>query len=415
MWRSSILGLALVCVVIFSGKSQTVVSPYSNNGLGELVFQGMPNHIGMGEIGIGTPSYWQINSVNPAFLVNNTLTTFEVGFQADIRSFNGSNTSGSDATGGLRFLNISFPIMPAKWTSNVALLPYSTVNYDFFNNQEIVGAGVNAQNNFSGEGGITRLDWANGIRLRNNLAVGVKTSYLFGSIRNSTETFVEGDETPFSIVYSDEVSYQDFTFLFGAYYRHNLAEDKAINLGVIYGPSTTLSGTRDEIFTRRANAQLIQSQDIDVDQVADFELPETLGFGISYQHLNKLLVGADLEINSGGEFSTNTTVFRQRLKLGLGTEFTPDFRNVRSYWRRINYRAGITYQQSPYIVNGSEINDFAISVGGSLPISGVSTFDSAFKLGWRGTNENNLIRESYFQIVIGATINERWFIKRRYD
>jgi hypothetical protein len=41
--------------------------------------------------------------------------------------------------------------------------------------------------------------------------------------------------------------------------------------------------------------------------------------------------------------------------------------------------------------------------------------DIGFKYGVRGTLDNELIRENYFQIVLGATINDRWFIKRRYD
>lgn len=415
MWRFRFICLVLALGLFLVGQAQTIVSPYSNNGLGELVSQGMPNHIGMGGIGIGTPTYWQINSINPALLVNNALTTFNVGFQGDLRNFRSTNTTGSDGTAGLRLLNISFPIIPAKWTSNVALLPYSTVNYDFFNDQPIDGTDVTSRNRFTGEGGLTRLDWSNGIRLRNNLAIGIKASYLFGSIRNSSETIVEGDVSPFSVVYSNDVSYNDFIVQFGGYYRHNLTEKKALNFGVIYTPTATLEGVRDEMFIRRADALPIQTSDIELGQQADFDLPQALGFGISYQDINKFLVGVDVELNTGGEFSENTTLFRRRLRISAGGELIPDYTNVRSYFSRASYRLGFTYEQVPYIVNDRELEDFSLSVGTSLPINTVSTVDMAFRYGFRGTTQNNLVQENYVQVVLGVTINERWFIKRRYD
>ncbi len=414
MWRSRLVTVALCSGIIFSVNSQTIVSPYSSNGLGELVFSGMPNHIAMGEIGIGTPSFWQINSVNPATLVYNALTTFEVGFQADMRNFRGSNTNASDGTAGLRFLNISFPVRPLRWTTNVALLPYSTVNYNFFNTQQIANTDLIATSEFSGEGGLTRLDWAHGFRVAKRLSLGVKASYIFGSIRNFAETIVEDDETNFSIVYHDDVSHSDFSFQFGAHYNHNLTENKVLNFGLIYSPSSTLSGSRDEFFERRASVRPLQAQEIDFNQDADFELPQTIGFGVSYQEVNKLILGVDLEINNGGEFGSDARFFRRRIKLSAGGEITPDYNNVRSYWGRIKYRAGVKFEQVPYLIDTQEINDFSASLGTSLPI-GVSTIDTAFRVGWRGDTANNLIRENYFQIVLGATINERWFIKRRYE
>jgi hypothetical protein len=66
-------------------------------------------------------------------------------------------------------------------------------------------------------------------------------------------------------------------------------------------------------------------------------------------------------------------------------------------------------------VNDTEINDFGINFGASFPTGGYSSMDASFKIGSRGTTDNNLIRENYMQFVIGATINDRWFIKRRYD
>ena len=74
-----------------------------------------------------------------------------------------------------------------------------------------------------------------------------------------------------------------------------------------------------------------------------------------------------------------------------------------------------TTLETPYVVNDITINDFGINFGASLPVSGFSSIDLAAKFGRLGTTDNGLIKESYYQIVIGATINDRWFIKRKYD
>ena len=106
---------------------------------------------------------------------------------------------------------------------------------------------------------------------------------------------------------------------------------------------------------------------------------------------------------------------RNTLTLGTGLEFIPDYSSVNSYLKRTSYRLGLNMRQLPYLENNTEINDFGINFGASFPVSGYSSLDAAFKYGFRGTTDNNLVQERYFQVVIGATINDRWFIKRRYD
>ncbi len=404
----------LLFTLSFAATAQTVVSPYSSNGLGELSFSGMPHNLAMGETGIATPTFWHINNVNPALAAFNTLTSFQVGFQGDIRGFTTLDASDSDGTAGLRYLNISFPIISGKWSSAVALLPYSTVNYDFFSRQTITGTDLESINAFAGEGGLSRLDWTNGVAITKDLSIGIKSSFVFGSVRNRLQSLVEGDDSPFIIIYNNEIAYADFAFQLGGFYRLKVNEKRAFNFGITYDLSTSLDGTRDEVFTRETGGTPIQRQEINLDQDETFQLPTVLGFGISYQVLNKMTLTADITRGSGGEYSSNPN-FRDDLKIGVGAEFVPDFTNVRSYWNRVFYRAGFTYKEIPYIVNDTDLNDIGLSFGATFPINAVSTIDSAFKFGWRGTTDNDLVQENYFQIVLGATINDRWFIKRRYD
>ncbi|MFT6939261.1 MAG: hypothetical protein ACJASN_000744, partial [Cyclobacteriaceae bacterium] len=90
-------------------------------------------------------------------------------------------------------------------------------------------------------------------------------------------------------------------------------------------------------------------------------------------------------------------------------------KDVNSYLKRVDYRFGFGVSQLPYLASGTEINEIGINFGASFPTKSFSSLDMGFKLGTRGTITNNLIRENFAQVVFGLTINDRWFIKRRYD
>ena len=127
------------------------------------------------------------------------------------------------------------------------------------------------------------------------------------------------------------------------------------------------------------------------------------------------MVGVDMESQMWEQSSGPQGTFGNFSKVVIGGYWIPDYDNVNSYLKRATYRFGFNYSQIPYIVNGQTINDFGINFGASLPVSGFSSIDLALKLGQLGTSSNGLIKESYYKVVIGATINDRWFIKRRYD
>ena len=410
-----IVAVITLTLMVGVGFGQTTVSPYSSSGLGELAYPGMPHNIAMGEVGIATPSYWSINTVNPALLANNQLTTFQVGFQGDYRNFSTSNTSQSNGTGGLRFLSLALPVKPRRWASSVGLTPYSTVNYNFFETVPVPDTDFTSRQAFEGEGGLTRLDWANGIRLSGKFLVGFKASYVFGSIRKSSRSIVAGDDSPFSIRYNVQESYRDFIFQMGAFYKIALTDTKGFNVGATYSPSITLNGTRDENFTRVSAGTPIATNEINEDLPAQFDLPHEIGLGVAYEDLNHLTIGLDVTLTQGGEYAADPENFRETLRISAGMEFIPDYSSVRSYFQRISYRAGVSFVQLPYIAQGQDINDFGVSFGSAFPISGLSTIDTAFKFGWRGSTQEGLIRENYVQFVFGITINDRWFIKRRYD
>jgi len=139
------------------------------------------------------------------------------------------------------------------------------------------------------------------------------------------------------------------------------------------------------------------------------------GIGFSYQKLNNFTIGIDFESQGWSDVAIQGDSFGNFSKIAVGIDWIPDYDDVNSYFQRARYSFGVNRTRLPYIVNTQSLTDFGINFGASLPVSGFSSLDLAFKVGRLGESGNGLVRENYFKIVIGATINDRWFIKRRYD
>ena len=115
------------------------------------------------------------------------------------------------------------------------------------------------------------------------------------------------------------------------------------------------------------------------------------------------------------DFTGNSEGFRDTYSAALGVEWIPDVNSIDSYFERISYRIGFSYKQSPYLANNTNVNDFGINFGWSFPVSRGSSFDIGLRLGQRGTLSDNPLRERYLKALIGVTINDRWFVRRRFD
>lgn len=399
----------VILLVNLAAQSQSVSSVYSNYGIGLLNYQGLPHNMGMGEVGIGTPGIWNMNYQNPAFLPLNSVTMFQVGIEMDRRNIVSDAVDGKKVTGGLRYLNLSMPIINGRWTTALGITPYSTVNNKTFS-VGTIDTDINTQTTYEGSGGITSFNWSNGFRFGKSIYAGVRSSFLFGSIEDLESSTISDESGSYKVDFTDRSTYSGYKMDISLGYRKNLGTSKVLNFGLLYELGNSLKGIHDQLMKTEA----IEEQVILENERLEFNLPSSLGFGSSYQFSNKWTVGADVQwtnwANAGGESDD----FQNTLKIGVGAELVPDFFSVNNYFERMAYRLGVNFGELPYIVNGNQIKEVGINFGGSLPI-GVSNLDWAFKYGRLGTLNNDLVRETYFRIVIGATINDRWFIKRRYD
>lgn len=400
------LFLVLVSVV---ATGQSVSSVYSNRGVGLINYQGLPHNVGMGEVGIGTPAVSNINLVNPAFLPLNASTQFQVGLEMDRRKISSSEIETRSVAGGMRFFSLSFPVVAGKWTSALGISPYSTVNNRTFSGVDLSDQ-TKAIISYRGSGGLTAYQWSNGFHLKKGLYVGGRVSFVAGSTINQETTYLTDSLYSLSVDFMDQSSFRGAKFDVALGYRKTLGDNRVINFGLIYENRGELNARQNQwlINSTLAKTLIVENEPF------QYPLPSTVGVGISYQILNKLILGVDFSTSNWSINDDGIDRFRDTYKVAVGGQFIPDYASVTNYLKRVSYRAGFNFGSIPVVINGVQINELGINFGGSFPV-GYSNLDWAFKYGRLGTLENGLIRENYFRIVIGATMSDRWFIKRRYD
>src|SRR5690606_13903788 len=112
-------------------------------------------------------------------------------------------------------------------------------------------------------------------------------------------------------------------------------------------------------------------------------------------------------------------------RASLGFSYTPDFaalyKTGGSYFSAITYRAGFYYNRDYVFLRNININDIGGTIGFGLPVrrsmanNQFAKINTAFTFGNRGTFNNGLAREFYFNFTIGASLNDIWFVKPVYD
>lgn len=147
-------------------------------------------------------------------------------------------------------------------------------------------------------------------------------------------------------------------------------------------------------------------------------LPLSAGIGFSLLKGNRWLFCADYSLQQWSDFSFlgAKDSLQDSWKVTAGIQFTPNDRAIKSYYKLIQYRIGFHYEQGFLKLNGQNINDMGVTAGFGLPIRKAGTIlHLSLDAGKRGTTLENLIQERYLKFTIGFTINDRWFVKPKYD
>ena len=270
----------------------------SVTGIGELNDLGFSNNIGMGGVGISNGSYWHLNNQNPAALTSNIFTTFEMGLASDLREVSNKKINDWNGSANLNYIGFGIPVIKnGNWVSSFGFNPFSSVNYILYNEELLENTSVVARYRYEGEGGLTQAYWSNGIKLSNNLSIGLKGSYIFGNIKNETSIILSNEEQFYTTNYESSV-YNDYNLSSGIFYKKEIVDEKFLKLGVTYDLKSSLNADRFSRLERRipSTTNVVPIDTLINHEIQTFNIPKSYGLGISFEKLDKFSVGLEIKL-----------------------------------------------------------------------------------------------------------------------
>jgi hypothetical protein len=415
-----ILSLFLLNLSLFS--QIRIVSPYSRFGVGDLSDNNNAWNLSMGQLGIGLRSPYHVNFANPAsYSAFDSLSfVFEGGFNGEFVSLQSDFQTANRNYASLGYLLFGMPVNK-WWKTSLGLVPFSDVGYSVANYEEYPNSGTVVRL-YSGSGGISRLFWGNSFRIFKNFSIGANISYLFGSMDREALVFFPDSAYTMNVKEAFYVTMNDIHYNFGAQYKVKIKNDLSLNLGAVFSPTLSMASKTD-IFasTFHLTSSGVESPRDTLVQTEGYKgriiIPMMIGGGFSFDKSDTWIVGVDYKWQNWENFKAFglSDSLVNAWQVNVGGEIIPGADNYNNYLARVHYRLGFNYGKTYLHLRGQDLNEYAITLGLGLPLRGMRTMlNLGAQYGVRGTTANHLIRESFFKIVIGFSIYERWFVERKY-
>jgi len=432
------LGLSILLFICqVSMAQQGTASPYSFLGIGDLNFKGTVENRSMGGMSIYSDSI-HLNLQNPAAFGNLKFTTYTLGVSYNQLRLESSNVSDKGSSTALDYLAIAFPIGD-KMGVDFGILPFSSVGYNFEGIGETgIASAPNKFGQYEGEGGLNSVFLSLGYKISEGFSVGGTINYNFGNIKNQNTEFLGelNDEGEFvrTLNYGtrskDESKLSGLSYNLGAYYQTKFNDKLSLTTSLIFSPQSNINSKN----TRQLSAlnvtanggEIISSGQIDEVDLGDkasteLALPSKIAFGAGLGEKNKWFAGAEYTLQNNSDFGNSLTIienvnYDNGSKFAVGGFYIPKYNSFTSYWERVTYRAGIRYEDTGIMVRNENINDFGMSFGLGLPVGrSLSNINLGFEFGKRGTTNSGLIKENYVNFHLSLSLNDKWFIKRKYN
>lgn len=390
-------------------------NPYSMYGLGELRSQSNAANAAMGNAGIGLSSSPFLNVLNPASYtgIDSLNVHFEIGVDRKHAKFKSQGESANANDANLSYLALGWRIN--NWiAAGLGLNPFSHSGYEINTTAQIEGAVTEYPLNIIGTGNISRAYFNLAFTPYKNLSLGVKPSFLFGSLEQT-------QYHDLSLIGSNSISnvtknyFHNFYIEFGTQYTFNLKPGD-LSFGIVYNPGASMVTKRVDT-TFDSSGRIYQNEEESEDA---FVIPEEYGIGLAFQNNRNLICVLDAGVQkwSAHDYDLSDVKLKDNPYVRTGLEFTPTWNYLAKFYKKVNYRLGFQYSKSYLNMKGVEQNEICVSVGFGLPIqvqNQNSRIDVTFEGGRNGTTEKGLIQENFLRLRVGFSMRDLWFQHRKYN
>ena len=400
-------------------------SPYTRFGLGEISQQGFGISRGMGGTSIAHRFNNQINYLNPAsFSAQDTLSfILDFGINGEIRELSSQYEQVNLKDFNMGHIAIGFPVNK-WWGASIGILPYSRIGY----NMLLEGAFSSAEDiyrvYYEGNGNLNKFYVGSSVRLGKHLAIGTNLSYIFGTYERNKRVSLPRDASA-ETIYINKTTIGDLMFNLGIQGFTKLKNGSELTIGMILDNNTKLNG---EFSSLLINNYILNTDTMrnDENQKGTINIPLRFGAGFLYSYKNRLLIAMDYSTQnwSKARFFGETDSLTASSSIRFGLQYTPvSIDEVRRavYWKRISLRAGGFYNKTYLDINGQQLENYGMTFGLGIPwknerkLLTKTSFNISYQLGWQGSLDNGLVKETYHVFSVGFTLNDFWFFNPKYD
>ncbi len=452
--RISILLLGVIAIHHTISAQDDLGSPYSVFGPGLPMHRQTVAQAGMGGSGGAFFDPYRLNLINPAVQAYHFEPIFEFGGRGDITTYRTTERSFDANAFDINNISLSFPIKRNGWGLSVGLIPVTRVGYDVVANEYDEALDLTYRTAYNGSGGISQAYIGTGYKIFNQtdsagnvtaLALGGNMNYNFGNIEN--ERLIYLPETPQSVGLAarEKILFNDVSFDFGAHFHTNIIKRTTSNgrflkfmAGAVYGLGSSINSELTGVVTNFYPRENGNHVDRDTLSFSDGEkgkvtMPAKLTVSAGFDYVNnkrqRLRLALDYTMQEWSAFNVSfpnnsrNFDFENSQRYAAGLEFTPGISSLKLL-ERMEYRVGFKYEQTSLNLRDTEINDYGISFGLSVPFhfrrnTTQSTFNVSAEYGQYGTTDNGLIQEDYIRIYAGFTFTpnfrNKWFVQPKYD
>ena len=398
-------------------------SPYSLNELGEINFLGNVSNLSMGGIDSAIDSI-EFNINNPSSLAKLKTTNYLIGTFYKSTGISNVNSTDNINTANINYIAVGIPTKIFGFGFGV--LPYSSVGFNLQSTEEYNTANSINSRLFGAEGNINRAFVSIGLPLLKYLSLGASANYNFGKFNYEKFNLIENVNYGIFSNSSSEIS--GFTYNFSSNLSIPLKNDFTLNLVYSFYPEGNLDSYNIEsLYTSNSSSISLESLgdfvDIDLNsrglENTKLPVPKKSVYSLGLEKKNSWFIGFQYESKLSSNFENvfldiQNVSYRDSNSLSIGGYIIPDSSSLISYWKRVKYSIGIKNEKKSIIVNNLPINHFSLNLGLGLPIAGLSKANLGLEIGKVGDNDS-LVKENYLALRLGLSLNDVWFIKRKYN
>lgn len=416
-------------------------SPYSRYGIGLLNNTSFNGNFGMSGTGYAWRPYQYkpliydslsrssaklndrgtnyINPKNPASFSNISLTTFEAGMLSRNVEYTSNNQRKVGSNTQLSHMALAFPL-GEKWGMGLGIKPYSSVGYDYESPGSINGNELNYV--YEGNGGLNQMFIGTAFEFKRNFSLGFSLNYLFGSVIDSRRVIYGPNTINFFNTLDQRITtVSGFNFDLGFQYFKNIGTNYRIIAAFTASPIDQLNAEQSEVvrnysgrvgfenFKDTASSKLNENSKVNI--------YPTYGLGFAIEKKLNWIFSLDYTMHTRNSRAIDPGVtFSNNYLINIGFEKYNDISAFGNYFKQLGIRTGAKYNSALLTVDGVDVKELGISFGLAFPLRKTfSTLNVGIELGRRGEDKGGLTQEDFMNLQLGVTINDKWFIQRKYD